>query len=89
MSDDKVRRLPISADQRLRNRVGKRGVPCVVSERWLVFGEEGHGPFHDGEYIHLDVMTHGADDSPRKLCSLVVTREDVLRALSNVKAPNK
>jgi hypothetical protein len=59
----------------------------MVSGRWMVFGEQGDR-ISDGEYIHLDVMTDQGDGG-RKLCSLVVTREDVLRALSNVKTREK
>jgi hypothetical protein len=84
----KVSKFPIGWQERWRNTYGPLGVPCIVSGRWLQFGESGAGPYREGEYIKIDVMTHGSAESPRKICELVVTREDLQRALNNIKKPS-
>lgn len=73
---------------RLRNRLGKQAVPCMVTDRWLQFAEKAGGVFADGEYIELSVMTLDIHNSPKKLCDMVVTREDLLRAVNSVKNPD-
>jgi hypothetical protein len=45
--------------------------------RWLEFSTEGSAKFSDGEYLHLWVMTRDENDKPRRLCELIVTREDL------------
>ena len=82
MSREKVARIPISSTRRMRNRKGKLGVACMVSDRWLKFEPTSH-KFADGE--SLDVMTVEMEtERPRKLCSRVVLREDLERALGNI-----
>jgi len=40
--------------------------------------------FGGGEFISIDVMTTGNDDKTHRLCSLIVTREDLLRVIHAV-----
>jgi hypothetical protein len=81
-----VSKFPLGWLERWRNYYLPLGVPCIVSNRWLQFAESGAGPYREGEYIRVDVMTN-TGDTPRKICELVVTREDLLRAINNVKRP--
>ncbi len=83
----KVVKFPISFSQRKRNEKGKGYVPCEVSNRWLQFPENSGGIFSTGEYIEIDVMTLDQNDQPKKICNLILTRENIERALSNVKPP--
>jgi hypothetical protein len=83
----KVVRIPVSVDQRHRNTVGPGYVPCMVSDRWLRFPKQSGGHFGGGEYIAADVMTGSPEEHPRRLCELIVTREDLLRAISSVTDP--
>ncbi len=88
MSDNKIRRFPITGAQRWRNRLGQRAIPCIVSDRWLQLSEESKF-FSDiqtppGHYFELDVMTAGDYEKPRKLCRLVISKEAVLSALNKV-----
>jgi hypothetical protein len=83
----KVVHFPVTTSQRIRNERGPLYVPCQVSERWIQFPEQSSGPYEGGEFIFIDIMTNGSNDKPRKLCDLVVTREDLLEALENVKTP--
>lgn len=80
----KVIKFPIPKSTRLRNLQGEFAVPCEVSERWLSL-RSTCSHLHEGMFISLDVMTMGADDSPKKLCSLIVTRENLMEVLTRVK----
>ncbi|HBA71222.1 MAG: hypothetical protein A2X82_17660 [Geobacteraceae bacterium GWC2_55_20] len=81
----KVVRIPINSMTRMKNKLGKGAVPCQVSDRWLKFPAESAGHFGEGEFITLDVMTLDKNERPRKICELVVTREDLLSAINGVK----
>lgn len=83
--EKKVVRIPINSMTRLKNKLGKGAVPCQVSDRWLKFPTESAGHFGGGEFIVLDVMTLDKNESQRKICELVVTREDLLSAINGVK----
>jgi hypothetical protein len=71
---------------RAAGRVGDRKasltVPCHVSERWLGFAEREQYEVLDEDLIQLDVMTRDEDGAPYKLCELVVSRGDLLRAIA-------
>jgi len=67
---------------RWRQKHGDFAVPCIVSGHWLEFSQGGSAQIGDGEAITLSVMTDGTGEQPRKLCELIVTREEFLRVLS-------
>lgn len=77
---DKVIRFP-GAHAR-RNRLDKRAgiVRCDVSDRWLQLPEQAY-EFHNGTYLSIDVMTDKGEGKPRKLCELVLIKEELLAAL--------
>jgi hypothetical protein len=84
MADDgKVTQFPIKADQRWRNRLGKRAVPCVVSDRWLQFPEKSDRLKGD-HVMFVDVMTRADGGNVRKICQICITKEDLLAALKDV-----
>ena len=80
---DKIRKIPISYHTRLKNQLGKGSVPCKVSDRWLKFPSDS-SIFDDGEYIIMDVMTT-KDDKHRKICELIITKEDIIEAINRIK----
>ncbi|CAN5642310.1 hypothetical protein BH23GEM9_BH23GEM9_06870 [soil metagenome] len=57
-------------------------VPCHDSERWLKFAEREQYEALDEDLIQIDVMTLDEDGEPYKLCELVVSRGDLLRAIA-------
>jgi hypothetical protein len=57
-------------------------VPCHVSERWLRFAEREQYVALDEDLIQLDVMTLDDEGAPYKLCELMVSRGDLLRAVA-------
>jgi hypothetical protein len=58
---NKVIKIPTSASHRWKNRFGRYGVPCMISQRWLQFSETSSA-FADEEAIWLDVMTIDSKD---------------------------
>lgn len=83
--DDKVVRIPISYAQRKRNEFGNGYVPCEVSDRWLQFPTE----VDSERYIPVDVMTQGANDKYKKICELILSKEDLLRALNAIQVKER
>ncbi|MBG9776155.1 hypothetical protein [Brevibacillus laterosporus] len=78
---DNVIRFPITSEQRMKNLKGAGYVPCKVYNRWLQF--ERSAQMSDGEYIIINVMTLNSNGDDTKLCELVLTKEDLLRAINN------
>lgn len=83
-----ITKFPINAWQRTTNKRGKRSVSCIVSERWLEF-EKSSSKTLEGEAFLIYVMTKDKNDNPKKICTLAVTKEDLLKALGNVKLETK
>ncbi|MGH7476654.1 MAG: hypothetical protein ACRELD_10220 [Longimicrobiales bacterium] len=58
-------------------------VRCRLSPRWLRFVR---GPQYDAlaqdDLLRMDVMTAGDRGEPYKLCELLISRGDLLRALA-------
>lgn len=81
--ENKIIRIPISQKQRLINTHGNGFVPCEVSGRWLQFPEES-AFIGEKNLMFVDVMTYGDNDKPRKICSLCISQEDIVRALKHV-----
>lgn len=84
---NKIIRFPVSTLQRLKNENGPGYVPCMVSERWLQFPKKSAGHFNAGEFIDIQVMTKNVDGVTKKLCDLIITREDLQRAIASVETP--
>jgi hypothetical protein len=80
---DKVIRYPFRAEALKRENRKNRRVPCVVSERWLQFPKQ-IDRHSDADYIHLDVMTKGAGEEPRKICEVIVTKEELMSVLEEL-----
>jgi len=73
--------------ERKINEKGPGYVPCEVSGRWLQFPEKSGGNFQIGELMEVKVMTKGDSGNERLLCSLIITKEDLVRAINSVKTP--
>jgi hypothetical protein len=90
MKNNEIIPFPIKSFQRQKNKAGRRAVLCIVSERWLQFPKRGGGPIEIGEPLTLRVMTKNSEGKNRTLCELIVTREDLLRAIEAIEpAPGK
>ena len=82
---EKVIKFPITYSQRRKNLNGPLCVECQVSGRTLNFHEKSC-TLENGEFITIDVMAMQIeDDKPaRKICELIVTKEDLLEALNHI-----
>lgn len=77
-------------ERRVLSEMGAGYVPCEVTDRYLSFNLESADLADGREFITLAVMTatefrDGIPVKGRKLCTLVVKRRDIERALSCVK----
>ena len=81
MSNNKIVRLPINWKQRMINQYGKGYVPCEVSNRWLQLPEN----CSDEKYMEVSVMTLDKEEKPKKICDLILSKEDIIRAVNNIK----
>ena len=80
----KVTRIPIKYMERKKNMMGKGYVPCQVSGRYFNVHTDSV-VLQGGEFVTIDVMTEETkDDNPKKICGLIVTKEDLLKALNEV-----
>lgn len=72
-----------NAERRRRANLNEAKVACQVSKRWLQFPAQAH-EFRDGTFLAVDVMTADSEGKPRKLCELVLVKEDLLELLASV-----
>ncbi|RWQ66673.1 hypothetical protein [Mesorhizobium sp.] len=77
-----IKKFPVTHARRELNRRGKMSLNCIVSDRWIRVGDPHWTSPELGAPIEIDVMRaySNATGGDRKLCSLVVT-VDQLRAL--------
>ena len=82
---DKITKFPISFTQRRKNMLGPLIVECQVSGRYLKFHEQSD-IVNDSEFISVDVMAmpSESDQPSRKICGLIITRQDLLEALNHI-----
>ncbi len=80
---DKIIRFPGAHLHGKRNDKRQGIVRCQVSDRWLQMPEHAH-EFADGTYLSIDVMTDKGEGKPRKLCELVLLKEDILAVLAAI-----
>lgn len=87
---EKIIKFPISFTQRRKNSLGPLTVECQISGRCLKFHEKS-AVVHNGEFITIDIISAQINDdkNPRKICELIVTREDLSEALKQVSPPDK
>ena len=83
----KVAPLPVNPYKAIKRKLGDRFVPCMVSGRYLEVAARSGGPFEEGEYIPINVMTITEGNQPRRICELVLTREQLLAALAACESP--
>ncbi len=84
---DNIIEMPITSRQRIKNSRGKTSVNCLISDRWLKFYNQS-SMLHSGEALKLDVMTTNQNGEDKTLCTLIITKEELLSALKNIKCVN-
>lgn len=83
---EKIIDFPKKYQRKERADIGRNILRCEVSGRWIQF-PENYSKITDIEYMTLDIMTEGSDETPKKLCEIVIDRQKLLKILSQVK-PN-
>lgn len=82
MEGKKIIKMPITYTERKLNEMGNGYVPCQVSERWIQFPENTT----DYRFIPIEIMTIGKDEKPKKICEMIMNRDDIVRAVNAVKS---
>jgi hypothetical protein len=57
---------------------------CEVSERWIQFPVVSELTAANIDYMHLDVMTNGNNNKPRKLCEVIINRSTLIELLNDI-----
>lgn len=83
MTRNQIVRLPITHEQIRYNKHGPGYVPCEVSGRWLQFSTTSHVS-GGHELLEVNVMTNNGDGD-RKLCELIIRKEDIVKALEQIR----
>ena len=73
---------------RWRRKRGDFAVPCIITDRWLELSGGADDRVGGDEVLNVDVMTESENGDPRKLCGLVVTREDLVGVLQLIEPPS-
>lgn len=85
--NDKVMKFPITYSDRRRNQLGPLTIGCEISGRLVKFNKKSHN-CKVGDLIYLEVFPEQDPDNPgkktRRICELVLTREDLLKALEHI-----
>ena len=72
--------FPRRSEDRKRRKAKKGILECEVSNRWIQF-PKASDKFSDMEYLHLDIMTLDSNEKDRKLCELIIDKEQLLSML--------
>ncbi|GJJ03439.1 hypothetical protein RugamoR64_39770 [Duganella rhizosphaerae] len=78
-----ITQFPGRAERRNRQNLKNGIVACQVSDRWLQF-PDGASDVGGKGFMQVDVMTRGSDEQPKKLCELVLAKEDLLAMLAKI-----
>ena len=81
--NNKVVRFPRRTADRKRRDSNDGVLRCEVSGRWFQF-PDASDKFEDIEYLHLDIMTVGTNEQERKLCELIVDKQQLLKMLNDL-----
>lgn len=76
-------KLSWNVERRRRANLNEGKAPCQVSGRWLQFPAQVH-EFKAGTFLAAALMTVDGDGKPRKLCELVLVKEDLLELMARV-----
>jgi len=80
---NKIVKFPVGSNKRKRLKEKEGKIECEVSGRWIQF-PEASDKFSDMEYLCLDVMTTGASDNERKLCELILDKQQLQKMLNEL-----
>lgn len=76
-------RFPKRSGDRKRLEAQEGKLSCEVSDRWIKF-PSASDRFDDIEYLSLDVMTIGSNDKDKKLCEIIIDKQQLLKMLAEL-----
>jgi hypothetical protein len=80
---EKITKFPKSTWTRIKNRRGNSAVNCIVSGRYLKFGNVSDSLTEDGFVITVTVMTDTDNEKPdRKMCDLIVPVSELRKMIA-------
>lgn len=82
---NKITKFPNSKERRDRRNLSNNIAECEISGRWLQFPRKAE-IVGGKSLMFINVMTNGQDDNPRKICELVLAKEDLLAILEKINA---
>ena len=74
---------PTRSERMRLARIMEHKAECQVSSRWLQFPETAQ-TVGGGSFMFVDVMTLTADENEKKICQLVLAKEDLLDILRRI-----
>lgn len=77
-----VIKIPISYSERKKNEMGKGYVPCQISTRYLRL--KRIDVVGDDDWISLDVMTENDNHEHKKICEMIISKEDLYTAIKEI-----
>ncbi len=80
---EKITALPLGDSDRRRLDRRSRIVRCEVTGRWLQFHPRAER-YPEGTYLIVDVIEEGTESEPRRLCELVLSREELLSVVGEL-----
>ena len=81
--NNNIVRFPKRSGDRKRLEAKEGKLSCEVSERWIKFPSASE-KFDDIEYLSLDVMTRGSNDKDRKLCEIIIDKQQLLKMVAEL-----
>lgn len=78
-----ITKFPGSGERHDRRNLKTGIVECQVSGRWLQFPEKS-AEVGGKEFMFVDVMTLGGNEQPRKICEMVLAKEDLIAMLAKI-----
>ena len=81
--DNKIVKFPNKHERLKRIDINSGKLRCEVSERWISF-PGASWKTNNLDYLALDIMTLGANDKERKLCEIIVDREQLQKMLKEL-----
>lgn len=86
--NDKIVSFPNKLERRKRMDSNRGKLRCEVSERWISF-PEASWKTQNLDYLSLDIMTLGSNNKERKLCEIIVDREQLQKMLKDLPVKNQ
>ncbi len=87
MSKDNIIGMPIKTSQIIKNKRGNISVDCIVTDRWLKFSNSS-AMFDCGEVYTVDVMTTNVDGIDKKICQLIIKKDELINVINSIKCTN-